>query len=691
MSYPHLFSPLRIGNVEIRNRIMQTAHVRLFSVNGADSARDVAYFTERAKGGIGLLVTGNRLVHPTSSSQGTARVYSWGYLERALDGDRRLTAAVHDHGAAIFVQLNHLGMQGSSESADDLRVLYGPSAVRSPVYGETAKAMEVEDIHEVTEWWARSAEHSREAGFDGVEVHVAHSYLLHQFFSPLYNKRRDDYGGSLENRLRFASEVVAAVRERVGSDYVVGVRLSLTDFIEGGLTVEDAVRGVAILRAAADLDYVNVSAGGYHNIHMAFAPSDVPDGWLVEHTAALKAEVPDLPVFAVGGISTPEDAERVVASGQADMVALTREQIADPEFAAKARNGRSDEVYHCIRINQGCFGRVMRGMPVSCTINPEAGREARFGRGTLHHADSPGRWLVAGGGPAGMKAAETLAKRGHAVTLVERGERLGGQVNLILATPGRSTFARLLADLRVHMDKHGVEVRLGTEATPELVGELAPDGVVVATGALPSKTGFSMVAPLVERLPGAGGDAVVTAWDVLRGAETGRRVVVLDDDGGRMAAGVAEVLLDAGRDVELVSRFNALFPATQLTLDMPIVCGRVLTKGLRTRLHAWARGIDGRTVTVYDLYTGADTRIEDVDTVVLATAALPDEALYLSLKAAGVPALHRAGDCVAPRKLDHAIYEGYVAGRELLDSESRYFDDEELYREAQPTQRRPLQ
>ena len=241
------------------------------------------------------------------------------------------------------------------------------------------------------------------------------------------------------------------------------------------------------------------------------------------------------------------------------------------------------------------------------------------------------------------------------------------------------------------MDKHGVEVRLGTEATPELVGELAPDGVVVATGALPSKTGFSMVAPLVERLPGAGGDAVVTAWDVLRGAETGRRVVVLDDDGGRMAAGVAEVLLDAGRDVELVSRFNALFPATQLTLDMPIVCGRVLTKGLRTRLHAWARGIDGRTVTVYDLYTGADTRIEDVDTVVLATAALPDEALYLSLKAAGVPALHRAGDCVAPRKLDHAIYEGYVAGRELLDSESRYFDDEELYREAQPTQRRPLQ
>jgi 2,4-dienoyl-CoA reductase-like NADH-dependent reductase (Old Yellow Enzyme family)/pyruvate/2-oxoglutarate dehydrogenase complex dihydrolipoamide dehydrogenase (E3) component len=682
VSYESLFSPLRIGGVEVRNRIMQTAHVRLFSRDGVDSPRDRAYFVERAKGGIGLMVTGNRLVHPTSTSQGTARVYSWGAKREALDSDRRLTAAVKEHGAAIFVQLNHLGVQGSSESADDLRVLYGPSAVKSPVYGETAMAMSPEDIREVTAAWADSAEHSRKAGFDGVEVHIAHSYLLHQFFSPLYNKRDDEYGGPIENRLRFASEVVAAVRERVGADYVVGIRLSLTDFIDGGLTVDDAIRAVELLRAAAPLDYVNVSAAGYHNIHMAFAPSDIPDGWLVEHIAKLKATVPDLPVFAVGGIQDAEQADEIVRTGVADMVALTREQLADPEFANKVREGRESEVYHCIRINQGCFGRVMRGMPVGCTVNPATGREARFGAGTLTPAEEPRHWLVAGGGPAGMKAAETLAKRGHRVTLVERSDRLGGQVNLILRTPGRETFTRLIADLETQMRAHDVEIRLGVEATPALAAELGVDAALVATGALPSRTGFSMVAPLVDRLPGVDREHVVSAWDVLDGSATaGKRVVVLDDDGGRMVAGVAEVLLDAGADVQLVSRFSALFPGTQLTLDMPIVCARVLGKGLRYRLHSWARSIEEGEVRVYDLYTGSEESIGGVDTVVLGTGPLPNDDLYAQLREDGFGEVHRAGDCVAPRKLDHAIYEGYVAGRELF-GDSRYIDDAELYVDA---------
>jgi 2,4-dienoyl-CoA reductase-like NADH-dependent reductase (Old Yellow Enzyme family)/pyruvate/2-oxoglutarate dehydrogenase complex dihydrolipoamide dehydrogenase (E3) component len=681
VSYDSLFSPLRIGGVEVRNRIMQTAHVRLFSRHGVDSPRDRAYFVERAKGGIGLMVTGNRLVHPSSTSQGTARVYSWGYKRDALESDRRMTAAVKEHGAAIFVQLNHLGVQGSSESADDLRVLYGPSAVKSPVYGETAKAMSAEDIAEVTRWWADSAEHSRDAGFDGVEVHIAHSYLLHQFFSPLYNKRDDEYGGSLENRLRFACEVVTAVRQRVGGDFVVGVRLSLTDFLEGGLTVDDAIRGVELLRSAGPLDYVNVSAAGYHNIHMAFAPSDLPDGWLVEHTARLKQAVPDLPVFAVGGIQDPAHADEIVRSGAADMVALTREQLADPEFANKVRSGRESEVYHCIRINQGCFGRVMRGMPVGCTVNPATGREARFGQDTLRPADNPRHWLVAGGGPAGMKAAETLAKRGHEVTLVERTERLGGQVNLILRTPGRETFTRLVHDLSVQMETNGVRVMLGVEATPELVAELNADAVIVATGAVPSRTGFSMVAPLVERLPGVDEDGVASAWDVLDGtAEAGQRVAVLDDDGGRMTAGVVEVLLDEGRDVELVTRFNALFPATQLTLDMPILCGRVLGKGLRYRLHSWARSIESGALRVYDLYTGSEETM-GVDSIVLATGPLPNDGLQAQLRAAGVGEVQCVGDCVAPRKLDHAIYEGYVAGREMF-GDSRYIDDEELYVDA---------
>src|SRR5262249_41123717 len=265
----------------------------------------------------------NRLVHPTSTSQGTARVYSWGYLDRAVQSDRRLTEAVHEHGAAIFVQLNHLGVQAASESADDPRVLFAPSAVKSPVFPEVGKEMEVDDIHEVTEWWARSAARCREAGFDGVEVHIAHSYLLHEFFSPLYNQRTDEYGGSLENRLRFACEVVSAVRRRVGDDFVVGVRLSLTDFYEGALTVDDAIAAVPLLRRAGPIDYVNVSGSGYHNIHLGFAPSDIPDGYLLDAIAAVRPAVPDLPLFAVGGLKDATQAEELIASGTADMVAMT--------------------------------------------------------------------------------------------------------------------------------------------------------------------------------------------------------------------------------------------------------------------------------------------------------------------------------------------------------------------------------
>jgi mycofactocin system FadH/OYE family oxidoreductase 2 len=675
-SYPHLFSPLQIGNLTVRNRIMQTAHVKLFAERGVDSQRNVDYQAARAKGGAGLLITGNRVVHPTSTT-GFPRV-AWAYLSEALEADRRLTGAVHEHGAAIFAQLNHFGLNATSDAADDLRVLWGPSAVKSPAYGETPKAMEPEDIREVVEWWARSAELTREGGFDGTEVHISHSYLLHQFLSPVYNKRTDEYGGSFENRLRFAREVIAAVRDRVGADWVVGVRISLSDFIPGGLDIEDAVRVARELEAEGQIDYVNVTAAGYHNIFLAIQPSDEPDGYLVELTAQVKAGVARLPVFTVGGIKDPALAEEILASGKADMVAMTRAQIADPEFANKAAEGREEEINHCIRGNQGCIGRVFKGLPISCTVNPSAGREGRLG--PLVSATRPAHWLVAGGGPAGMKAAVTLARRGHSVTLVEHDAALGGQVNLILRTPGRDEFGWITRDLEVQLRKAGVEVKLGTEATPELVRELKPDGVIVATGAVPSRTGFSSVNPLVERLPGVEQENVLTVWDVLLDAKpAGERVVVLDDDGSRFAAGVTEVLLDRGKRVELVSRWHALFPSILTTLDMVHVYGRLLSKGLEYRLNSWATAVEGDRVSVVNLYTGAADTLEGVDTVVLATGPKANDELYFELKGT-VENLYRIGDCLAPRKLDHAIYEGELAGRELWSPAERYIYEGELER-----------
>jgi mycofactocin system FadH/OYE family oxidoreductase 2 len=680
-AYPHLFSPLRIGSVTIRNRIMQTAHVKLFSAGAVDSQRNVDYQVERAKGGAGLLITGNRVVHPTSTT-GFPRV-SFAYMPEAVEADRRLTDAVHEHGAVIFAQLNHFGLNAASDSADDFRVLWGPSAVKSPAYGETPKAMEPEDIAEVVDWWARSAELSREGGFDGTEVHISHSYLLHQFLSPLYNKRTDEYGGSFENRLRFAREVIQKVRRRVGDDWVVGIRISLSDFIPGALAIEDAVRVAQTLEREERIDYVNVTAAGYHNIFIAIQPSDEPDGYLVDLTAQVKAAV-SLPVFTVGGIKDPELAEEILAEGKADMVAMTRAQIADPEFANKVAEGREDELVHCIRGNQGCIGRVFKGLPIACTVNPAAGRESRLGSGTLVAAESPGSWVVAGGGPAGMKVAVTLARRGHSVILLEQEDRLGGQVNLIVETPGRAEFGWVMRDLERQLAKARVDVRLENKATAESVRALEPDGVVVATGAVPSRSGFSSVNPLVETLPGVEQENVLTVWDVLcphaRATKpAGKRVVVLDDDGSRLVAGVAEVLLDRGSEVELVSRWNALLPFTLTTLDMATLYGRLFGKGLRYRLNSWAKSIEGDRVTIFNLYTGAEETLEGIDTVVLGTGPKANEELYFALKGS-VPDLHRIGDCVAPRKLDHAIYEGELAGRELWSPEERYIYEGELER-----------
>jgi NADPH-dependent 2,4-dienoyl-CoA reductase/sulfur reductase-like enzyme len=506
---------------------------------------------------------------------------------------------------------------------------------------------------------------------------MGHGWLLHQFLSPIWNRRTDDYGGSFENRLRLPLETVSEVRSRVGDDFVVGARISMTDGVDGGLVVEDAIDVANALNERGLIDYATTTAGGVQAPSLYGSPTDLPRGHLLDLIARFKAET-DLIVIAVGGINEPTDAERVVADRVADMVALTREQIADPEFVEKIRTGREDEIHHCIRANQGCIGRVGRGLPIGCTVNPLAGREGRFGVGDQIPAAERERWLVVGGGPAGMKAAVGLAERGHEVVLSEAADSLGGQVNLILKTPGRESVAWLVRDLERDLRRLGVQVELERPVTVSLIDDLSPDAIVVATGATPSRTGFTIARPTVSALPGADLTHVVTGWDVLNESkDVGQNVLLLEDDGTRYAAGVAEALLDVGRNVELITPGSTLFPSTAYTNDMAVLYQRLLGKGLRYTLGTWATYIGEKEVGVVNLHTDAEEYRTDVDTVVLVGARLPVDDLYQGLTR-DRRRVHRVGDCVAPRNLDHAIYEGFLAGRELWTTEERHVPDGEL-------------
>ena len=671
--YPHLFSPLDIGNATVRNRLMQTAHGKAYSVRNLVSQRDYDYKVARAAGGVGLMITGSRPVHPTGAQRGATLAY----LHEGIPYDRRLTAAVQGYGAVIFGQLAHVGMMMPSDANDDPRVLWSASAIPSPHPSEIAKAMEPEDMDELVESYRSSAEIIRAGGYQGVELHFAHSYLIHQFLSSMFNRRTDEYGGPVENRLRLPMRIIEAVRSAVGPDYVVGIRLGMTDFVDGAHDVSDTIAIVTALRDSGYIDYVSLSAAGF-NKGLEIAPSDVPSGHMVAMAAEVKAAVPGLVTFAIGGLNDPAQADKMVRTGQADMVAMTRTMIADPEYPNKVREGREDEVYRCIRANQGCISRVFRGLAVACTVNPATGREGKFGARSLKLTAAPRRWLVVGGGPAGLKAAEGLGRAGHRVLLLEAEDRLGGQVNLAMETPGRETFGWIVTDLHNHLGKLGVEIRLGVRATAELVGQENPHGVVVATGALPGRDGYSHAAPLTRRIPGSELPHVVTPWEVLgEGQVTGGRVVVLDGDGSRYAAGTTEVLVDRGAEVELISPNADLFPATVTTLDRSFVYQRLFSKGLRYRLNSWVSEIGNGTVTAYNLYSGEAEKLDGITAVVLITGRVANDGLYRELKG-HLEHLHRVGDCVAPRSLDHAIYEGFVAGREDWSLQERHIGAGEL-------------
>ena len=656
-----LWQPITVSSLTLPNRILMAAHSPLH-----DPDRYAAYVGERARGGPGLIVTGAVSVHPSSATPGRF-INGWDVDVEA--GFRTIAAAVHEHGGTVFTQLYHNGHHHTgTHSLETWHPLLAPSAIASPMVGILPKEIETHEIEEIVVSFADVAAAAKAGGIDGVEVHAAHGYLLHEFLSPMTNRRTDRYGGSAENRARFTLEVAAAVRERCGADYPIGLKLAFDEFVgPAGITPESATETLHVLHGAGIFDYVSISSGNYHSLHILIAPmSSERSGHFAEHAALAKQVVGELPVMVTGATKTVEKAAEIVEAGQADLVGMTRAFFADPDLVRKARNGRASEIRRCVGANQGCWRRLVQGVDVTCTVNPATGREREWGSDRIRQADPARSVLVVGGGPAGLKAAEVAAQRGHRVTLVEREPELGGQLRSAASLPHRESWAHLVEDLAGSLERLGVDVQLATDATPGTPAELGADVTVLATGASWDRTGFSIHRPDRDAIPGAGSSHVLTAVEAIADPEAcGQRVVIVDDVGDYTAPGIAELLAEAGRAVEIVTAFPQvgmkLMPL--VTADYAWIYPRLVQNGVAIRTQTFVELIEPGSVTVADAWT-AETQPVAADTVVLVMTRRSDDLLYRSLKEGGTEVV-RIGDCVAPREVDDATYEGMACGLAL--------------------------
>ena len=661
MSFPRLLSPLQIGPVRSRNRVVFGAHFTMFSEPartwgepGFHGARLGRYVEDRARGGAGVIIVGQTQVHPTTAYQMTNNAAAWDAA--AVPHFRDVTGPIHAHGALAFIQLAHNG--GVNFGAWSKLPAWTPSHVVNST--EAPKPLEVEEIGELVQYFAHSAHHAAAGGFDGIEIHAAHGYLIHEFLSPRSNQRTDAYGGSLDNRMRFLVEVLQATRAVVGPRVAVGVRLVGDEELrEQGLTAADAADIAQRLEARGLVDFINVSVGisGIGMVRPLYTPH-----LLGTYAArAVKQSMRAVPVFAVHRILTPEEAEGVLERGDADAVTLVRALIADPEWARKASAGAAHTIRRCTGCNQGCYGNLTQSLPITCVTNPAVGRDAMLGLGTLTAAARAKTVVVVGGGPAGLEAAWVAAARGHRVILLERGDRLGGKIRLAQQLPGRAEIADFADWRAAECARQSVDIRLNCEASADSVVALHPDAVIVATGGRATKLASSKFFPMP--VAGSEQDFVIDHEQALLAPERlGRRVLIFDVVGHIEAIGLGELLATLGKHVTVVTPLPMPINLDRETMGYALP--RAVQAGMRWRPNCGLAAIGHHAVTLVDTLSRQLEPLGDVDTVVIRTNGLPDEALYFALQGR-VAEVIRVGDAVAVRPVDRAIFDGHMAGRQL--------------------------
>ena len=662
MEFVKLFEPITINKLEIKNRIVMPSMGLLYTSDYTLNDRLKAFYRERAKGGVGLLTIGPVSVDKVGSVPLMLGLHEDQFIEPFAE----LLEELHqDSEAKIGIQLLHMGRYAFSFLTGMQAI--APSPIASKLTGETPREMTLEDIEQVQEAYKMAAKRAEEAGFDFIEILACTGYLISQFLSPVTNKRTDQYGGSLENRMRFGLEVFSKVRQALSSDTTVGIRVAGNEFMQGGNTNKEA----AIFAVEAEklgINAINVT-GGWHETNIPQLTPNVPPAGFLYLAKGIKEKV-RVPVFASNRLGDPVIAEKALRSGTCDMICWGRPLIADPQLPDKVKQGRLDEIIPCISCNQGCFDSVFSGAAVTCIMNPRAGHEDSL---NTQQASVPKKIFVAGGGPAGMQFAITAAERGHDVTLYEKESVLGGQVNLAKTPPGKEEFERIIHSMEQRMKNRGVRVQLQTELTPKHAEQERPDVVVVATGAVPTTID----------VPGCDKSHVVEAWDVLsqKVYDIGRNVVVV----GGNATGCETALFIAHMDIIDPKTYTFIMfhgaedpefatsllhkPGRRITvIDMiPRLAENVgntarwsLLKSLRLL------GVQLRTKTklvqIEDdsvlLETEQGTEKIPADTVVMAVGAQSVNSLAKRLEDSGIPVI-TIGDAKSPRKITEAIKEGF--------------------------------
>jgi 2,4-dienoyl-CoA reductase (NADPH2) len=658
----HLFSPARIGSIEIDNRIVMLAmHLAFATEDGFSTDRLKNFYIERAKGGAGLLIIGMAYVDMAGKGQGLSLDI---YDDKYIPGLKEVAEACKVYGSRVFLQLSHQGGTALPKLTGQQPV--SCSAITTRKSDMPPRELTIAEIHKVVDKFGEAARRTKEASFDGIEVVASTNTLINQFLSPITNKRTDKYGGELKNRMRFLLEVNESVRGKVGNDYPLSYRIVGDELMEGGNGLAEAVRIAQELeKIGADAINVNLS---WHEAPVPQIAMSVPRGAFT-YTARAVKEAVNVPVIATGRINDPILADRLIEDDVTDFAGMGRALIADPELPNKAREQRFDDIRPCIACGQGCFDVAILDRPVTCMGNAAVGREEEC---RITKTKRPKKVMVVGGGPGGMEAARVAASRGHKVSLYEKSQKLGGWLNLASIIPGREEISSLVNYLITQVKKLGVDIRFGVEVTAGLIKEEKPDVVIVATGSN----------PVVPNIPGVGRDNTVTAGDVLTGnVKTGKRVVIVGGSGvgcdvaiylakkGTVdaetcffLAGVGAVDLDAmlslnrkgtknvsivemlpklGRGIGISTRWTIMRTLRELGISMvsSAKVERITDKGVMVK-------IDG------------ENKLIEADTVVIAVGHRSNNKLLEELKAKA-PEVYGIGDCVEPRTALEAIREAY--------------------------------